>query len=227
LGSVESDRNLMMIEDLVIFGSGAVGRLAVQFVDDVNRYRERWRLLGFRDEGGRDVNRLGDDIGFLGDQSWLRTKPEVNVIVCIAEPRARKRIVDTILRQGHERFATIVHPLAWIGSRVKIGAGSLIYPGVLIDVDVEIGSHNILNKAATVGHDTIIGDYTTISPGVNIGGNVSIGEGSEFGINCSTVQRISIGSWVRVGAGGVVIKDLPDSVTAVGVPARIIKYHKK
>ncbi|MBA7561971.1 hypothetical protein ES695_16675 [Candidatus Atribacteria bacterium 1244-E10-H5-B2] len=46
---------------------------------------------------------------------------------------------------------------------------------------------------------------------------------SFFGISATIIQRIKIGKNVTIGAGSVVIKDIPDNVIAVGNPAKIIK----
>lgn len=83
-----------------------------------------------------------------------------------------------------------------------------------------------------MSHDTKLGDYSTLNPGVNLAGNVSIGEGCYLGIGCSVIQSITIGPWTTVGAGAAVTRDLPANVTAVGVPARVIKtketgWHEK
>jgi acetyltransferase EpsM len=50
-----------------------------------------------------------------------------------------------------------------------------------------------------------------------------VGELSHIGIGVSVIQGIRIGRGVIIGAGAVVIEDIPDHVTAVGVPARVIK----
>lgn len=94
-----------------------------------------------------------------------------------------------------------------------------------IDVDVRIGCHSIFNKLCTIGHDSSFADFVTSAPAVNFGGNIQIGEGCEFGINSATVQGIKIGEWTTIGAGTVVTNDLPANCTAVGIPAKPIKFH--
>lgn len=56
------------------------------------------------------------------------------------------------------------------------------------------------------------------------GGYPNIGNDVEFGANCYVIGNISIGNNVRIGAGAVVTKDVPDNCIVAGVPAKIIKY---
>ena len=70
----------------------------------------------------------------------------------------------------------------------------------------------------------MIGDYAHVSPNATLSGDVHIGEGTHFGAGASAIQGIRIGKWCTIGAGTVVIRDIPDYATAVGNPARIIKY---
>ena len=78
-----------------------------------------------------------------------------------------------------------------------------------------------MNTACTVDHNCIVSDGSHICPGVNLAGDVEIGKESWIGIGACVKQGIRIGSNVTVGAGASVINDLPDLVTAFGVPAKI------
>ena len=64
-------------------------------------------------------------------------------------------------------------------------------------------------------------------PTVNISGEVTIGEGVYVGTGAKIINQLEIGKNTIVGAGAVVAKSLPADCTAVGVPAKPIKYHKK
>jgi hypothetical protein len=82
----------------------------------------------------------------------------------------------------------------------------------------------IMNLAReTVSHDTRIDDFVTAAPSANISGSVQIGEGCDLGTGSAVIQGIEIGKWTVVGAGAVVVSSLPANVTAVGVPAKVIK----
>ncbi len=50
-----------------------------------------------------------------------------------------------------------------------------------------------------------------------------MGEGSHIGIGASVIQGITIGKWCTIGAGAVIIKDIPDGATVVGNSGRVIK----
>ena len=80
----------------------------------------------------------------------------------------------------------------------------------------------IVNTGATIDHDCRIGDFAHLCPGVHLAGEVQVGEGCLLGMGTSVIPGRSIGSQTVVGAGAAVVTDLPEAVTAVGVPARIL-----
>ena len=110
-----------------------------------------------------------------------------------------------------------------LSDRVQIGASTIICAGTIITVDIRIGDHVIINLDCTLGHDDIIRDYVTIYPSVNVSGNVEVGECSKFGTGMQIIQGKNIGTESIIGAGAVVIRDIPDRCTAVGSPAKVIK----
>ncbi|MFA5450380.1 MAG: hypothetical protein WC231_00055 [Dehalococcoidales bacterium] len=63
--------------------------------------------------------------------------------------------------------------------------------------------------------------------GVNISGNVTIGKAAEIGTKSCFMQQVTVGCNVILGAGSTVISDIPDNCTAVGSPAKPIKFTNK
>lgn len=78
----------------------------------------------------------------------------------------------------------------------------------------------------TVGHDTIIDDYCAFMPSVNISGEVHLHQGVYVGTGAKIINLLEIGQETIVGAGAVVSKSLPAKCTAVGIPAKPIKFHE-
>jgi serine O-acetyltransferase len=123
--------------------------------------------------------------------------------------KARLRLIARILSQ-RARFLTgiEIHPAATIGRRLFIDHGM----GVVIGETAVIGNDVTLYQGVTLGgtgkghgkrHPTIC-DNVFIGNNTNVLGNISIGENS------------------RIGAGSVVLTDVPPNSTAVGVPAHIV-----
>jgi acetyltransferase-like isoleucine patch superfamily enzyme len=74
-----------------------------------------------------------------------------------------------------------------------------------------------------VDHDCIIGDHAHIAPGVTLSGGVIVGERTHIGTGATVIQGIHIGESSLVGAGALILKDVPQSVTVMGVPAKVLK----
>lgn len=123
-------------------------------------------------------------------------------------------------------FGRAIHGTAIISEKSKIGAGTVVLHGAIVQSGAEVGEHVLINTAASIDHDNRIGHYAHISPHATLCGHVSVGEGTHIGAGATVIPSISIGKWCNIGAGAVVIRDIPDFCTAVGNPAKIIKYHE-
>lgn len=96
-------------------------------------------------------------------------------------------------------------------------------PGVIINSGTSIGKGVICNTACTIDHDCKIGDFNHISVGSHLCGTVFTGEHDWVGAGVTVSNNINICAECVIGAGAVVIKNVFESGTYVGVPARKIK----
>lgn len=155
---------------------------------------------------------------------WLVSHPEVAVIIAIGSPTVKRKLakkIEALVPNVH--FETLIHPTAHVTPRVKLGKGTVVSAGSILTTDITVGDHVAINLDCTVGHDAVLHDYVTVNPSVNISGNATIGEGTDLGTSSAVIQGVSVGEWSIIGAGTVVNKDVPANVTAVGVPAKVIK----
>ena len=145
-----------------------------------------------------------------------------DTIIAIGSNITRKKLS---LSLNFSKFITLIHPSAIISDNVFIDLGTIIMAGVVIQPGTKIGKHCIINTGSCIDHDVIIHDYVHVAPNCSIAGGVIIEEGTFLGIGSVIINYITIGSWDIIGAGSVVIKNLISNITAVGNPAKIIKYH--
>jgi len=117
-------------------------------------------------------------------------------------------------------FASVVHPAAVLARDVCLGEGTQIMAGVVVQPGVVLGQNVIVNTRASVDHDSHIGDHCHLAPGVTLSGQVSVGEGTHLGTGAVVIQGVQIGNHCVVGAGSLVLRDIPDGVTAYGSPAK-------
>lgn len=96
----------------------------------------------------------------------------------------------------------------------KIGYGLYIGHGIGI----------VISPTAEIGNNCNISQFVTI--GTNEGKAATIGDNVYIGPSVCIVENVHIGNNVTIGAGAVVVKDVPDNVTVAGVPARIISNKK-
>lgn len=202
------------MKKLAILGASGHGKVVADIAEACG-----WEKTVFFDDSWPQVAKV-QTWEVLGNKEHLLEKlPQFDAAVVAIGNNAVRLEKLRLIESMAIPLATLVHPSAIISQYSSIGRGSVIMPGVVVNAftDIEFGA--ILNTGCTVDHDCSIGAGVHISPGVNIAGDVKVGKGSWIGIGASIKQGIDIGKSVIVGAGAVVITDIADGVTAVGVPA--------
>ena len=215
------------LQDLIIIGAGGLGRDTAWLVRRINRVCPTWRLLGFLDDSAEMQGKVFNGDPVLGTLEQLTEYPDAFVVCAIAAARVRRRIIARVLELVPSvRFATLIDPSAELSDTVEVGAGSIICAHTIATVNIRMGAHVIINANCTVGHDAVLHDYVTVYPGVNISGTTEIGTCAELGTGMQIIQGKKIGDETIIGAGAVVIRDLPPKCTAVGCPAKPIRFRE-
>ena len=178
-------------------------------------------VLGFIDDRPGLTGQTVLGLPVLGDRSWLAGR-DAAVFVAVGSPAARRRVCGELRDLGIAESPALIHPAAYVGLGCRIGAGSVIAAGATLTADVQIGRYVIVNAGATVSHNSRLADFATVAPGAHLAGNTTLEEGADVGIGASAIQGLVVGAWSVVGAGAVLIGDVPSDTTVVGCPARVI-----
>lgn len=213
------------MEKIVIIGVGGFGREVKMLIDQINHVEPQYVLMGFYDDAEK-LESSYNGIKYLGRIEDLnRITEKTAVVLGIGDPKIKSKIINRIDNR-FLFFPTLVHPTAIVGADdVEIGLGTIITAGCIITCNIKIGNFVTLNLFCTVGHDTEIKDYASFMPSVNISGEVIINKNVYVGTGAKIINQLEIGVNSIIGAGAVVSKSIPDNCTAVGIPAKPIKFH--
>jgi sugar O-acyltransferase (sialic acid O-acetyltransferase NeuD family) len=211
------------MKQIVIIGAGGSGREVLDILKDQNKVSVTWDIIGFIDESPDMQGKIINGYPVLGGLNWLENQKQQPGCICsVNSCDTRKNLVKRLEKIG-AHFVNVIHPAAHIGDTVQMGNDIIVYAGCLLTSNITIGDHVHINFSSGIGHDVVIGPYCTVSGLVNINGYARLGEGVFVGSGATVIPNASVGNWTTIGAGAVVVKDIPAKVVAVGVPAKPIK----
>ena len=208
------------MKDLVIVGAGGFARETAAAATAAG-----WNVLGFTDDDPALPGTTRSGLPVLGAVGSVPDMSGTAVVVCVGNPRdftTRKRIVER-LGLPVERYATVVHPSAEIGTGCTVGPGTVLLAGTVLTADVSVGSHVAVMPQVVLTHDDRIGDYATVASGVRLGGGAVLQEGAYVGAGALIRESVTVGSWSLVGMGSVVLRDVPPGQVWAGNPARLLR----
>lgn len=147
-------------------------------------------------------------------------------VIAIGSNENREKVYARLKEHGIE-CPSAMHKSAIISESATIGEATVIMPGAIVNAYAAIGVGCIINSGAVIEHDCKLGNFIHISPNAALAGGVDVGDMTHIGIGASVIQQVKIGKNSVIGAGAAVISDIPDNVTAVGVPAKVKKDNLK
>lgn len=206
-------------KNLIIIGAGGHGRV----IADAAEASGCWHDIAFLDDRYPELMLSGawPVIGKIKDAQNIQQRFS-DACIGIGDNVTRLKLLNSLREIGFN-LPVVVHPTATISHHAKIAEGTVIFAQAVVNIGASLGVGCIVNTGAKIDHDCVLGTAVHISPGVSLAGRVAIGDYSWIGAGASVKQLIVIGENVIVGLGSAVVKNLPDGVTAVGVPARIVE----
>jgi len=214
-------KNLLGTHDkLIIIGASGHGKVIADIALKINR----WQEIVFLDDD--ESKNQSMSINVIGKSTEVyRFIKNYDIFVGIGNNGIREKIQEKLEIEG-AIIPVLVHPQAVIGEQVELGSGTVVMAGAVINCCTKIGKGCIINTGATIDHDNLIDDFVHVSPGAHTGGTVSIGKRTWLGIGSIISNNVKIINDCKIGAGAVVVKDITETGTYVGVPVRKIEYRE-
>lgn len=201
---------------LAIIGASGHGKV----VADIAR-RNGYKEIVFLDDND-SIHECGG-YPVIGKSSEAGTI-DADVIIGIGNAGIRKQIQESI---SDEKMVTLIHPDAVVAEDVVIGKGTVVMAGAVINPGVRIGKGCIINTCSSVDHDCIVDDFVHVAVGSHLCGTVNVGAGTWIGAGVTVNNNVFICPDCMIGAGAVIVNDIWECGTYVGVPARRMDMEEK
>ena len=200
-----------MKKKLIFIGAGGFAKSVIDSLD-----LDEYEIVGFID----DVTK-GEHLGYkiLGNSF---NSQNYYFFVCIGDNKKRTIWYNKILEKGLE-IINIIDKSAIVSKNIRIGKGIFIGKLAIVNSDVTLGNNIIINTKALLEHGTLVGDNSNVSTNSAVNGDTKIGKGCFIGSSSVLNGQLTIGDGALIGSGTVVIKDVKENTTVVGVPGRVIK----
>lgn len=143
------------------------------------------------------------------------------VIVAIGDNAIRLE-KSLLLQKSKANLVSLLHPSAIVSRYAQIDMGTVVMAGVVINPFSKVGLACIVNTGAMIDHDCLLFDGVHISPNAILAGTVKVGKNSWIGLGACVKECTYIGKNVTIGAGAVVLTNMPNDVVAIGIPAKIM-----
>lgn len=199
------------MKNIVIIGAGDLGKEVVWLIEDINKVKPTYVILGFLDD---DTEKLGGEfygykvLGKVSDLNSIAVKTPIGAVVAIQEGKVRKRIVEE-----HNDFIcweSIVHPTAVIAGTSPLGTGSVVFPQVTVSVDTKLGKFNLYYIHSTICNDCRIGNYVSIMSGASVSERAEIGDECFLAAGSCIYPHMKLGNRVKVGVEATASRDYAD-----------------
>lgn len=208
-----------MIE-LYIVGAGTYGEAMFDLAEHCG-----YSVAGFFDDNEEKIGSLIFGKKVLGkvEELFADNLTGVNVVVAIGNNRVRNNLLKQVREKGGAT-PTLIHKTVTITKNVEIGEGVYIQPNVTLWTSVKIEDNCVISPGVVVAHHSTLKEGSFVSTLSGVGAGITIEEEAFLGMAVTVVTGVkTVGRGSVVGAGAVVIRDVPPGVVMAGVPAKKLR----
>ena len=170
------------------------------------------------------IKHLKNDIALIKERDpAARSTAEILLLYSGLHAMFAYRIAHRLYKSRHFFLARMVSQMARGITGIEIHPGATIGSGLFIDHGMGV----------VIGETTEIGNNCTLYQGVTLGGtgketgkrHPTLGDNVLVGAGARVLGPVNIGNGAKIASGAVVLKDVPDNATAVGIPAKVVRRH--
>ena len=206
--------------DILVNGTGPLGRMVFHLLDADDRYRVR--AFTAARQYCTEPSLLGvpliphDDItsGFPPDDVVC-----LSVVGGLGGWQTRRDHFAAMRDRGY-RHVNYVHRSVIVQGPQAWGANNIVFPYTTVGFGGVMGDDNVLREKVYLGHDHRLGDHTFLGVGATIGGGCTVGDGAYIAMSSTVTNDISIGEGAFLGIGSLLLKDAAPNTRYYGHPAR-------
>lgn len=206
----------------VIIGAGTYGEVYLAYLQEAGV-----DVVGFLDDDPKYEGQSVRGIPVIGGVSRLNDLKETENIEAVYCPLGNNKLRVQFLKMARElgyEIPNYIHPSVIISPHVTIGKGVYILLGATIMPHTDIMDYVMISMGVHIAHHNVLEEGVFLSTGCNFGASIHANKYAYCGIGSTIMTGMhELGEDCLIGAGAVVIKDVPAKAVMAGVPARILK----
>lgn len=212
------------MQDIVVLGGPGDGLVVAEAIRSLTMAGAAVRCAGFLNDTLPPGEMLHGSpvLGKLED--WASAPAGCLFIPAIQKVKDMRKRVARIESLGipRERWATVIHPTAFVSSDARIGVGVYIASNASVQPECSIGDFASLRSGAMLGHHCSVGDHGYVGPNAVMCGGSKLGVGAHLGPGAVLLETKHLGDFSVAGINAAVTKDVPDGRVVFGNPAKIV-----
>jgi UDP-N-acetylbacillosamine N-acetyltransferase len=214
------------MDRILIFGWGAQAKVVLEILASSNEFKAE-NVFTLDQPVPQDHKSYPVSMFEWEDASIKRCKADgiTKAIVVHADNIKKARYITKVKSLGFD-LINLIHPKAYVATTAQLGCNIIVNANAVIHPYTSIANGTVVHALANIGHNCDIGMCCNISPGAVVGGWVQIGEGAYIYMNSTVLNNIKIGKHSIIGAGSMVVTNVPDNTTVMGNPAKTIWIKK-
>jgi sugar O-acyltransferase (sialic acid O-acetyltransferase NeuD family) len=210
---------MSVLPKLVIIGAGGFGREMVAWARQSVQFEREWTIKGLIDDNLEALAGKNTPVPLLATIRDYAPASEDVFICAMGVPEIKRRCCELIAGRGG-RFTKLIHRTAVLGDNVELADGVVLCPYTIVSANNRLGRGVAVNLHSSIDHDASVDDWSQVNCHCDLTAAVRVGREVFIGSSVSIIPNVTIGDRAYLGAGSVVLRDVPEGAKVFGVPAR-------